>query len=549
MLRRIMTQQTSRRLFGLLLILYAGWCIFYIYRSSFVAEGSRVFMLWDDAFVSMRYARNLASGHGLVWNPGGERVQGYSNLGITLFMAALHLLPISAQKIALVFQLVNLGLLLACAALTRDIAEKVFDGNRVVGLAAGGLVALSGPLGILSLQGTDVGVTTAILLGAVAWVIEPLRKGAPWPPRVFLLLASGILVRIDFTLTYLLFAAVALRSSSSRRTAVAAGAPLVVTVAGVLGLGAWYYGDPLPNTYYLKTTGASRMAVLKSSLEQLQPFLNARVLPVLAFTMVAAFVYYRRDRVVSFLLALFWMTFAYNFWVGGDWVFPTCSRFLAPVLPLYIVLFVGSAFRLVDGARSLERLGPRGRAALFGALALVSCVGFNTSVSLKEWVTLGRPPMRHAKNEAAYHVAVYLRDHARPGTTIGVHGAGIIPYFADLPALDVLGKCDPHIARTRVDTAAVREVWGHDFVPGHSKFDWDYVMNERRPDLLDSGQLGLDRRADFRALYRLAIAREEGYGEMRFFVRRGAEEDIRDPDLRLEDPGPPRARAAEPMPE
>src|SRR5262245_14911733 len=32
----------------------------------------------DDAFISFRYARNLANGNGLVFNP-GERVEGYTN--------------------------------------------------------------------------------------------------------------------------------------------------------------------------------------------------------------------------------------------------------------------------------------------------------------------------------------------------------------------------------------------------------------------------------------------------------------------------------------
>ena len=35
--------------------------------------------LLDDAYISARYARNLAEGHGLVFNP-GERVEGYTNL-------------------------------------------------------------------------------------------------------------------------------------------------------------------------------------------------------------------------------------------------------------------------------------------------------------------------------------------------------------------------------------------------------------------------------------------------------------------------------------
>ena len=32
----------------------------------------------DDAYIALRYARNLAEGHGLGWNP-GDRVEGYSS--------------------------------------------------------------------------------------------------------------------------------------------------------------------------------------------------------------------------------------------------------------------------------------------------------------------------------------------------------------------------------------------------------------------------------------------------------------------------------------
>src|SRR4051812_1351198 len=33
----------------------------------------------DDAWISARYAENFAAGRGLVWNPGGPRVEGFSN--------------------------------------------------------------------------------------------------------------------------------------------------------------------------------------------------------------------------------------------------------------------------------------------------------------------------------------------------------------------------------------------------------------------------------------------------------------------------------------
>ncbi|NVB42238.1 hypothetical protein G6O69_30725 [Pseudenhygromyxa sp. WMMC2535] len=60
---------------------YLGW------RSA-----SRLIAAWafstDDAFISLRYARHLLAGHGLVWNVGGPRVEGYSNLSFVVFAAA-----------------------------------------------------------------------------------------------------------------------------------------------------------------------------------------------------------------------------------------------------------------------------------------------------------------------------------------------------------------------------------------------------------------------------------------------------------------------------
>ena len=40
--------------------------------------------------ISLTYGRNLARGNGLVWNAGGERVEGYTNFLWTLWMAAIH---------------------------------------------------------------------------------------------------------------------------------------------------------------------------------------------------------------------------------------------------------------------------------------------------------------------------------------------------------------------------------------------------------------------------------------------------------------------------
>ena len=51
----------------MLLVAYLIWNSLYYYPYTV-----------DDAFISLRYAENLATGEGLVYNP-GQRVEGYSN--------------------------------------------------------------------------------------------------------------------------------------------------------------------------------------------------------------------------------------------------------------------------------------------------------------------------------------------------------------------------------------------------------------------------------------------------------------------------------------
>src|SRR4030095_14589299 len=83
----------------------------FIARSTFTANGHLYFTLFDDAMISMRYARNLADGHGLLWNPGQPAVEGYTNFLWTLWMAALHLLPVTEPKIGLGVMVTGVALL------------------------------------------------------------------------------------------------------------------------------------------------------------------------------------------------------------------------------------------------------------------------------------------------------------------------------------------------------------------------------------------------------------------------------------------------------
>ena len=57
--------------------------------------------LTDDSYISFRYARNLAEGHGLVFNPGFERVEGYTNLLWVLVLAAGPVVGVAPEAAAI----------------------------------------------------------------------------------------------------------------------------------------------------------------------------------------------------------------------------------------------------------------------------------------------------------------------------------------------------------------------------------------------------------------------------------------------------------------
>ena len=94
-------------------------------------------------------------------------------------------------------------------------------------------------------------------------------------------------------------------------------------------------------------------------------------------------------------------------------------------------------------------------------------------------------------------------------------------YFADRPAVDLLGRSDRYIARLVVDR----------FLPGHSKWDSDYVIHVRRPDLILGAGRDLLERPDFRVLYLEARSREG----LVFFVRREAVPKLLDERIVLSD--------------
>jgi len=225
----------------------------FILRSSFVVEGRRYFCLFDDAMISMRYASNWANGQGFVWNA-GERVEGYTSFAWTALMGFCHLLPLSPSGMCLLVQLLGIPVLWSCSAATVLLARSC----RLMPAVACSAVVLSGTyynLLFFSLFGMETGLLTALVTWGQARAAHAVRRkeGSTWS---VLWLGPALLVRPDvLPLAPPIVACVLLTARRYRRRVLLG---LLVAALPVVSHLLWryeFYGQWLPNTYYLKATG------------------------------------------------------------------------------------------------------------------------------------------------------------------------------------------------------------------------------------------------------------------------------------------------------
>jgi len=347
--------------------LAAAWHAVFVARTAFVLDGRTTFTLLDDAMISMRYARNLADGAGLRWNPGETPVEGTSNFLWTLAMAVPHVLGVPEHLTSLVVSVLGSLLLLTRVAVIWRTARVLAPTSGAAPLCAALLAAFSYATSFWTLRGMEVGLLSLLVDAAVLLVVSPgTWESVSRRCALAALVAAGVLTRTDAVVPLGVLAAWAvLTAPRERRGTVVAwlGAAIVVPLAAHTAFRVAYYGDPLPNTYYLKMTGApagERVARGGAALAALvSGSLGALVLAAAAGAVVVA------RRAVSaepgarggflrspaaLLAGIVASTWAYSVWVGGDaWEkFGFANRYVAIGLGALQVLAGAAAARCGD---------------------------------------------------------------------------------------------------------------------------------------------------------------------------------------------------------
>ncbi len=399
----------------------------------------------DDAYVSYRYARNLARGAGLVYNA-GERVEGYSNFLWTVLhapIAAREGDPLPASRI------LGLALLTVSLWLLWDLTRKHAPGVRGIGWVAVALAVADPGYIYWHLAGLEPPLVGVLLMLGLRWTGS--RKAA------FAWLAL-LLTRVDAIVPVGIAALFDVRCAPRRRVYFVWG----FVATGFLAYTLWriqYFGDWMPNAARAKLTGP--FAHLGTSLRDLITMLP--MCPALLAAPIALAKSRGLPPPVRLALTISLVQVVYILFAGGDWM--PLHRLFAPFVPLVV-------FGVVTSMAIRSPLRVRRWAAPVVAIMLVLGLASYQLSDAPVAVAL------HAENLRVGRVMGEMLTRVRePDLVLATAAAGATPYFSVLRTLDTSGLTERTIARAPVGgRTPVLPV-------GHERGDGVHVL-DRKPHLL-----------------------------------------------------------------
>jgi hypothetical protein len=413
---------------------------------------------YDDGFITLRYARHLAEGHGPVWNLVGAPVEGFTSpLHVLLVSAllAMHLNWLVALRVSTFFFHVvlivftwrfvrhrsgNLAAAIATALIAASWPMLVWDFGGLETVPFTALLAIGT---LLTLRYAESRARRDILLGGtmlgLACFMSLLFSAGPWTRRRVIDLAMGIALFV-----------------------------LVVIPWEVFRIA--YFHAWLPNTYYAKIYGIPLAWRAHEGWSYCRHFLlqPPYLVPLLLVAILTAVLLKKWTRFDLVLLLCIVAHALYIIDNGGDHM--AAYRFMVPLIPLMAVSL----------AVLLQQVGALKSTALAATASCILLIASLTQAKYSPGYTPLNPRWRDPAGMMGEEFGRYINTHWKPGSTVAVKVAGSTPFFADrLTYIDILGLNDSVISRR--NPVPMNGSWSH--IVGHLKGDGQYVL-DRRPDYI-----------------------------------------------------------------
>ncbi len=430
----------------------------------------------EDAYISLRYARNLIDGQGLVWNPGAERVEGITNLLWTLILAGVSWLG------GLSLPAVSLALGTLCGALTLLVAYLWCRAE----VAAGGLSwrgatygALAAPLLLVLAPGfvfyAASGLETPFFALLVTGGLYALSRNGSlgWYAAGGAMLGASALTRPEGAMVLAFGLGVCVLAPGGgriRRVAACALPGFAIILAATLWR-LWYYGSPVPNTFFVRAKGLE--VIEQWGWPYLVQGLQANWLPIAWLLAVAGALLSWRFLVRNLaILLLVPVWCAYVAYAGGDYM--PSFRYLVPMLPVVYVLAVAGFARIYRAIPAPAGASSSAKLAVLGIP--VAAIAAFVVLQLPDQLAVERQHKIDNDRWTEYRRSVGEALEARsPDALVAANAVGALGYYSDLRILDMLGLNNAHIARHGDKEPGQ--------IPGHQVGDGQYVLS-REPDYI-----------------------------------------------------------------
>lgn len=445
-----------------------GWLLFLLVAGALLFAVHNRFVQ-DDAFISFRYAQNLARGNSLVWNI-GERVEGYTNfLWVVLMTPAFWL---SADPVTYSYVL-SLASFLITLVLGYKLASVIWVDKRA-GVVTVFLLGVNFSFSSYATGGLETQFGIALIL-SVIWMVYQFnkRRSFAWSFVAGLITACSIMTRMDSALIILPFLLLLLcevwegrdRGNMARLFVygLSVAIPLIVWMACRKG----YYGDWVPNTFHIKTQGSSYIRGIYYQV--LFYTVYGLFIPVAVCLAQAKLLFHAcaERRVALCLLLGFGLWSLYLVKVGGGFM-----EFRL-VMPAYALLVP-----LLSGLWCIAKLGVRTKTVLLSILFFLSLL--HAAIQYPYPCIQTIKELRKFTGEWS-EVACVLNQifgDEKESVKIGVTCAGIIPYYTGMETLDLLGLNDADVARDGDNIRPANSWIGNR--PGHVRMaTWSQVVEKQ----------------------------------------------------------------------
>jgi Gpi18-like mannosyltransferase len=375
----------------------------------------------DDAFITFRYAEQLGSGHGFVYNL-GEHVLGTTTPFFTFVLAVLYLLKIQAP-------VGSLAVSLFCSGFTAILVYRMATLLRFTRLAT--LPAVCYIFWPRSVVADSCGMETAFftLLVTSAFYFQHRRLyiyalGMGTLAAVTRPEGVGLLILL---LVYNLY-----RDRSQWWKYVIT--PAIIVVPWV-SFATWYFGSALPNSMLAKQALYSQFGGMSiwQRLVQLMGWNSPAGVVLVPLVMAGAWWLWRKQAFGR--LELVWLVGMCGFFTFGP-----ARLFFWYVAPIYPILLLFATAAAVPGIEQIERR----RRERWGSGVLVAVAAMVLIVACyKPYKSFGA----QQETQDAVHRAIgeYLRGEAGRDDVVAAEDIGYMGYYSRLRVIDRDGLVSPEV--------------------------------------------------------------------------------------------------------